>query len=94
MCLYDFFKVGCVACHTGSRRHCDRSMQGNEKCNSSCFPKCTTQVVSLAHHEKIPEKLQGYIQYKEIKRAIKTVYESTNVDDFLSSCQILEIRLS
>ncbi|XP_068483329.1 protein FAR1-RELATED SEQUENCE 6-like [Phaseolus vulgaris] len=36
--------------------------------------------------KKIPEKLQGYSQYKEMKRGMKTVvYESTSVDDFLSS---------
>ena len=51
-------------------------------------------VFSNAHHrwclwhimKKIPEKLQGYSQYKEMKRGMKTVvYESTSVDDFLSS---------
>ena len=36
--------------------------------------------------KKIPKKLQGYGQYKQIKHAMKTiVYESTNVDEFLSS---------
>ncbi|XP_068504004.1 protein FAR-RED IMPAIRED RESPONSE 1-like [Phaseolus vulgaris] len=36
--------------------------------------------------KKIPEKLQGYGQYKQIKHAMKiVVYESTNVDEFLSS---------
>jgi len=36
--------------------------------------------------KKIPRKLQGYHQYKEMKRGMKTVvYESTSVDDFLSS---------
>ena len=36
--------------------------------------------------KKIPEKLQGYTQYKDMKRVLKSVvYELTNVDVFMSS---------
>jgi len=44
--------------------------------------------------KNIPEKLQGYGQYKQIKHAMKTImYESTNVDEFLSSWKISSVHL-
>ena len=43
------------------------------------------QVVPVAHHEKIPEKLSGYTEYHAIKKSMKVVvYECKHVEQFKS----------
>jgi len=58
-------------------------MSGYEECHCHCLPSDTIQVVFVAHMKKIPEKLQRYNQYKDIKRIMKeVVYESESMDKF------------